>query len=410
MKKKSLSIVLFFACCAFFLISCHRNEKIESVSETSLFSINYGNFEEQINLFNLNESGNIKTSIFMRDGFFYIVNGESHKILSMNSYGDLLSLYYNEDMYPESKKGLPEKSSAGIWKGVSYPFNVTGKITVDSRKYMYVVATVPRDRYEQDEDENLLYSQVVLRFSSDGSSVDYLGQQGPGGTPFPYIKEIYTTENDELVVVCTTNVGLTAFWFATNGFLRYKIPVTIKGAPKVNSESLNEINSESLFLTVENAVPDCYSLRLYIKVDYYVSRIDEESKVQSGIDYLESYIFPLNVETGMYGEPLALPPFEQSVTEDFSKITYKLPYDFLGVTKNGWLFFIITTEDGFNVEMLQPVTQIVQKRHFSVNHNETLYYSLCLSHEGIISALMAEKDSARVVWWRTDSLIDSVIK
>lgn len=410
MKKKTFSVILFFVCCIGFFVSCHKSGKIQSISEDSLFSIEYGNFEEQINLFNLSKPGDIKTSVFMRDGFFYIVNGESQKILSMNSYGDLLSLYYNEDLYPESKKGLPEKSPSKIWKPVSYPFDVTGKITVDSRKYMYVVANVPRDRYEQDEDENLLYSQVVLRFSSDGSSVDYLGQQGPGGTPFPYIKEIYTTENDELVVVCTTNVGLTTFWFATNGFLRYKIPISIKSAPKINTEALSDVNPDAVFVTIENAVPDCYALRLYIKVDYSVALIDEESKVQSGIDYKESYILPLNVETGKYGEPLALPPFEQSVTEDFSKITYKLPYDFLGVTKSGWLFFIITTEDGFNIEMLQPVTQIVQKRHLAVNHNETLYYSLCLSHEGIISALLAEKNSAKIVWWRTDSLIDSVIK
>ncbi|MBQ5471840.1 MAG: hypothetical protein IIT58_07545 [Treponema sp.] len=390
-------------------VSCRASNKIKSISETQLFTLNYGNFEEQLNLFNINNPGSIRTYMAMRDGFFYVVNGESNKVVSFNSYGDLLSLYYNEDAYSTVNAGLAEKSSNGIWKPVSYPFTFNGKIAIDSRKYMYVVGTVPKERNEQDENQKLLYSQVVLRVTSDGSSIDYIGQEGPGGTPFPFIKEIYTTENDELVVVCTTNDGLTAYWFGTNGFLRYKIPVNVKDAPQVTSEALSSYSAGDLFVTVENIIPDCYSLRLYVKIDYYLSHIDEESKVQSGIDYVESYIFPLNIDTGMYGEPLNLPPFEESVTSDFSKLTYKLPYDFLGVTKHGWLFFLITTPTGFNVEMIQPGTQLVQKRHLDVNHSETLYYSLNLSHEGIISALLAEKDGARMVWWRTDTLVDSVL-
>lgn len=397
-------------CVLISLVSCNSSNKIKTISETPLFNLKYGNFEEQLNLFNINNPGSIRTYMTMRDGFFYVVNGESNKVISLNSYGDLLSLYYNEDAYSTNNAGLAEKSSSGIWKPISYPFTFNGKVSVDSRKYMYVVGTVPRERNEQNEEEKLLYSQVVLRATSDGSSIDYIGQEGPGGTPFPFIKDIYTTENDELVVVCTTNEGLTAYWFGTNGFLRYKIPVNVKEAPHVSSESLNGIGLSDLFVTVENIIPDCYSLRLYVKIDYYLSHIDEESKVQSGIDYIESYIFPLNIETGMYGEPLSLPPYEESITADFSKVTYKLPYDFLGVTKNGWLFFIITTTSGFTVQMIQPGTQLVQKRNLDVDHTETLYYSLSLSHEGIISALLAEKDSARMVWWRTDSLVDSVLR
>lgn len=405
-----LSAIFLFSAAMSILISCQRSGSIKSVSEKQLFNVKYGNFEEQLNLFNINTPGQIRTSMIMRDGFFYLVNGEANKIMSLNSYGDLLSLYYNEDAFGMVNSGLPEKSTPGIWKPISYPFNFNGKISVDSRKYMYIVGTVPRERNEQDEAEKLLYSQVVLRISSDGSSIDYIGQQGPGGTPFPYIKEIYSTENDELVVVCTTNDGITVFWFGTNGFLRYKIPVTVKAAPIATSEALSGYSQNDLYVTVENVIPDLYALRLYVKVDYYISHIDEESKVQSGIDYVESYIFPLNVETGKYGESLNLPPYEESVTEDFSKITYKLPYDFIGVTKKGWLFFLITTSDGFNVEMMQPGTQVVQKRHLDVNHNETLFYSISLSHEGILSALLAEKDSARMVWWRTDSLIDTVLR
>ena len=157
---------------------------------------------------------------------------------------------------------------------------------------MYVVGTVPKERNEQAENENLLYSQVVLCFSSDGTVVDYIGQQGPGGTPFPFIKGIYTTENDELVVVCVTTEGLHTYWFSKDGFLRYQVPVLTKTVPRISPESVNSSASiNDFFVTVENVIPDCYSERLYIKIDYYLPHIDEESKVQSGIDFVESLVY-----------------------------------------------------------------------------------------------------------------------
>ena len=126
------------------------------------------------------------------------------------------------------------------------------------------------------------------------------------------------------------------------------------------------------------------------------------------MDFVKTSVYPLNIENGVFGESLNIPAYEESVTEDFSKLTYRLPYDFLGTTKNGWMYFIITTEKGFNILMIQPGTQFTIKRNLEVDHSDVLYYSLSLSSEGIISALLCEKENARVVWWRSDSLIDSM--
>lgn len=411
MLKKIFGCLFSLFILALGLTSCVQSSKVLTISENELFKVNYGNFEEQLNLFDISSPGNIRTAVTMRDGFFYVVNGEVSKIISLNSYGDLLSLFYSEDSYLGEKKGLTTESSSGIWKPVSYPFELTGKLVVDSRKFMYVVGNVPKDRNEQSEDSTLLYSQVVLRISSDGKEIDYIGQQGPGGTPFPSIRNIFTTENNELVVVSTTNTGLCVYWFATNGFLRYKIPVDTNSVPKITPESVNSTAQQAdLWVTVENIVPDCYAERIYVMVDYYFPHIDEESKTQSGVDFVKSSIYPLNIESGVFGESLNIPAYEESVTEDFSKLTFKLPYDFLGATKNGWLYFIITTEQGFNVLMIQPGTQYTLKRNLVVDHKDVLYYSLALSSEGIISALLCEKENSRVVWWRADSLIDSMLK
>lgn len=392
----------------FMFFSCQKTNKIQSIQEDNLFTLKYGNFENQLNLFNIASPGQIRTSLTMKDGFFYISNGEAQKIISLNSYGDLLSLYYNEDYYAEKAKGLSSKSTPGIWKSVAYPFSFGGKITVDSKKNIYAVGIVPKERNEQDEEENLLYNQVILRFSSDGSVIDYLGQHGPGGTPFPLIRDIFTTESNELVVVCSTNTGSVVFWFAENGYLRYKIPINVKDVPELSLENLGIDNSD-VFVTIENVIPDNYSKTLYVKLDYYIPFIDTESKVQSGVDYFETLVYPLEVETGIYGEAVNIPVYEESVTDSFSKITYRMPYDFLGVSKTGWLYFIISNEDGFAIQIIDLSGQHVIKRQFEIDHKDVLFYTITLSDEGIISALLAEKEEAKVVWWRTDNLVSNLL-
>ena len=118
----------------------------------------------------------------------------------------------------------------------------------------------------------------------------------------------------------------------------------------------------------------------------------------------------MNIESGTYEEPVSVPPYEESVVSDYSKLTYRIPYDFLGVTKNGWKFFIVKTEDGFNIEMMQSESQKILRRHFKAVHSNIVYDTMCLSQDGILTALYLEKEKARVVWYRTDNLIDAILK
>ena len=401
MKKK----FFIFAVLIVILTGCSKNSTIQSISETELFTLNYGNFEEQLSVADLNQVGDIRLGIAMRDGFFYIVDGFSRKIMELNSYGDMLSLFYNEDSDTNIliQKNLGPAES--IHHEISYPFDYPGQIALDSNKCIYTVCTIPRNRQEQGEG-GILYSQAVLRITRDGSSVDYIGQQGPGGTPFPYIRGIYTTEKDELVVVSNSSDGLIVYWFGPDGFLKYMIPISTKNTPQIESQT----SDSEVFLTLENVIPDLNEYKLYVKVDYYSSFVDEDSKVQSGINYTSTMLYPLYCETGLYGEPVSIPPYEESIVVDYSKLTYRIPYDFLGVTKNGWKFFIIKTDTGFNVEMIQNESQKILHRHFDVNHADNLYYNMALSGDGIITALYMDKEKVRTVWYRTDSLIDAILK
>lgn len=384
---------------------CRKGKIVSSVEKENLFELNYGTFEDELNVFNMSSAGNINTSISMQDGFFYILNGESKKIMEMNSYGDLLALYYNPQENPRPSFSENASDINSTRTAVPYSFNEVSKIAVDSRKYLYAVDKLPLNRQETDPKTNQVLSQIIVRFDDSKKYMNYIGQQGPGGTPFPYIKNIFTTDKNELVVLCTTSSGAVVYWFSMNGFLMYTIPIEKENVPNPFAEEKAET-----FFSLENIVPDYKDRKLYLKVDYFTSYIDESSRVQSGVEYITTLIHPFDVENNLYDFPITVPPYDEPISEGFSKETFEIPYDFLGITDSGWLYFIVSTDDGFSLQMVQSNGQRILKRKISLDRESCLYYSFNLSREGIISALIVKKEKAYVCWWRIDSLIQAVIK
>ena len=164
------------------------------------------------------------------------------------------------------------------------------------------------------------------------------------------------------------------------------------------------------YFYLDNIVPDLKDRVLYLKADSYTSYVDESSHVQSGIEYLTTLVHPFDVEKNSFDFPTTIPPYSDQVAEGFSKENYEIPYDFLGVTESGWFFFMVSTDEGFSIQMVQSDGQRILKRRIGLNREENLYYTFNLSREGIISALLVQKDRVQIAWWRIDSLIQAVIK
>ena len=400
---------LFFICAFLIAVSsCSRAKGAAVLEKNELFALDYGVFEDEINLFNLSDEQTGATNIAMRDGFFYISNGAQQKILQLNSYGDLLSLYYNPEINPAPEFALhskpDERREITTQRAIPYPFESPGALAVDSQKNIYVVDTLPADRIEYDPQRNLRLSQVVLRFSSSGEFVDYLGQRGPGGIPFPWIQDIYTTHNNELVVVCLNMDGMIVYWFSDSGFLRYMIQVEKSALP-------NPLDGQpETFKSLEKIVPDYSRGLLYLKIDYYATTFDEAAKIQSGIDYKGTFIYPLDIMTGAFLEPIGVPPFESEENKNLSKTDFIQSYDFLGLTDSGWFFFYFPDDTGYTVQMILPREQTVLKRHLDADITRLLYHAFSLSDKGIISALLADEKRVAVAWWRTDAVIDALLK
>ena len=440
-----------------FLLAGCSGDTVSRVEREKLFTLSYGRFEDQIDLFGL-DSGSIgpDTRIYMQDGMFYIANSGSQKILQLTSFGDLLSVYFNAETNPipsfassegslsltGSDSALPDAQAGGAGndggssvislspeqapnatdaagaadeasgaakmpgastrKAISYPFLHPAYLAVNSMKRMYVVDQLPDERQEYDNDAQVALRNVVLRFNPDGRFLDYLGQEGPGGTPFPPVTGVYVNTKNETIVTTKAQDGIKVFWYNSDGVLLYRIPVSFKNLPTPYDHDTVALPS------LENVLPDQDSHRLYLKIDYYSEEIDSATGSNAGISYDRSCVYPFDVDSGKYLNRIDIPSYEGIEKDSVGTVSFKKPYEFLGITSSGWIFLITPQQGGYALEITDSRSRRSLKRTLSVSDDELAYNALMLSPDGIISALLATPYDASIVWWRTDALIGEI--
>ncbi len=393
------------------MTGCERSGSSD-LERDELFSISYGRFDDEIDLFtHVVGSDAPAVCLFMRDGIFYIGNSPSQKVLQFTSYGDLLSVYYNPESVPSpdfsSALGASggENSGSGITtqKAIEYPFNRIFSVAVDSKKRLHVADTMPPERVEYNEEEQLMLENIVVRFDASGKFIDYIGQEGPAGTPFSALSGIFINSDDELFVVSRKPAGAVVFWFDPDGRLLYRIPVSFDALPSPYQDDRKHIS------VLSDIIPAYRSGTLFLKIDYYREVVDSETGSASGISFDKSFLYPFAIESASFGEHVELPVYEDldDTSGDFSGNALK-PYGLLGVTGNNHVFLYTPTSRGYEICVLDLESKRVQNRTLSISYSEQVYSAFHLSGDGILSALLAGSDKASVVWWRTDSLIGEI--
>jgi hypothetical protein len=373
------------------------------VDRQNLFRLDIGKLENQIDLFGLDQSPvMLKTRIAMRDGIFYISDSKAQKVMKFTSYGDLLSMIYNQETNPPpfTLKKDSEGSEIVTRRAIAYPLIQNGNVAVDSRKHLYVEDRLPPDRRTYDAEKRVLFDSTVLHFDSDGNFIEYLGQEGIGGTPFPFINSLFTSVHDELAVVCRLPTGWNVYWFDANGAVLYVVLIRNEDLPMPKGETLYPS------LDTIHVAPD--SRRLIIKIDYYKDTFDESTKTKSGIIFDRSILWVMNVENGSYLNNVEIPPYDQIQSDQKDKI--ELVYSVLGVSRRGKVFLTIPETDGYHVLVLDLESKDQKRGFIHVDPDELAFNTFYLSEEGILSALLATDYEAKVVWWRTEKFTGDVRK
>jgi len=400
MKIKPFSVVLF---AAFLITGCNQPAKIPQVEREDLFTLDIGKLEDQIALFNLEgDQGIHRAGIAMRNGLFYISDGNGGKILRYNSYGDLLFMIYNEETNPPplTLKPLTDGSMVTRW-AVPYPLQEPGEITADSRKHIYVRDRLPYFHNSYDTESKALLDNVILHFDEDGRFVEYLGREGVGGSPFPNIEALYVSLKDDLAVVCRLPTGWNIYWYDSEGIFRFVIQLKNEAVPIPPDR-------ENVFPSLEKIAVAPDARKLYVKVDYYRNTYDESTNTRTGIESDSSVIWVMNAEDGSWEKHIDVPFFENTYTEQNRRFSSKMPYSLLGVTKNGEIFLTFPVEGGYSLLVMSSEAGAAGEQHqgfIQVANDELQFNVFDLSADGILSGLLADDWQVKLVWWRTDKFL-----
>ena len=412
----ALTLLLFCAGAAAALLSssCAAREKPSvAVKREQLFALGYGPAEDQLDLFQIDGSrAPLKTCLAMSEGIFYIANGAGAKIVRYSSFGDPLSMIYNPDKNSEPVvlKAVPAKPDASAEassadpeglgrKALPYPFRAVGEIAVDSNQTVYAEDRLPPERRVQDKDSGAVLDHVVLRFGKDGQFIDYLGQEGIGGTPFPYILGLYAMASDDFVVVSMMQTLWLVHWFDKNGVLVNSLKLRRDDLPMPDK-------AQGLIASLDKIVPDLSGRDLLIKVDYYKEAIDPATKTSAGVEFSSSWTYRLDLKDGKYVDRWQIHAIEKTVKgSDGQNMKYSRVPEFLGAAGRDF-FFIYADDDGKTyISTYDRISRETMRYGIDIAADELYYNAYYLSRDGVLSALLGTRYEARIVWWRFDKLM-----
>jgi hypothetical protein len=383
-----------FCAAALLVLSTCSQTRISSVTRIDLFNLEIGPLDNQINLTDLAEGvSGYRTSLAMRDGLFYIADTPGRKVVRYTSFGDLLLVIYNGAFGPPPvtlRHGIEDEGVATRWS-IAHPLREPGSIAVDSRKHIYTADKIEDEQKGYDAENKTMLDSVIQHFDDSGRFVNFLGQDGVGGKPFPCVTGVYATVNDEIAVVCILPLGWDIYWFNAEGTLLFLVHLSKDSIPL--PPGADELSFSSLDSIA--AAPD--ERKLFLKIDYY--RGTSPAVPDS------SLIWIINVEDGTYEGSIDVPFFEYTITENNQKVSQKLLYSMLGVIRDKRVFLYFPVDGGYSLLVLTAGSRDQRLGFIQVRNDELEYNTFNLSPEGILSGLLATSWEARLVWWRTDRLL-----
>ncbi len=384
----------------FFVLTSCLNKNTGVIKKKLLFYLDMGKAEDQIDLIQLPGIPFTKRSrIVMKNGLFYISNGNTGKIMEFTSYGDIINLYYNADENPEPLLlSSPTNSSVVSNKrAFQYPFNNIGEIAVTDKGELLVDDEVSSGRVERDKVSGSILDRVVLRFSKDGKLIGYIGQEGPGGTPFPYIERLEVNTEGDIIVFTRTVSARIIFWFDKEGTLLHKTTIRLKDLPLPEG-----VLSSVAFLDTLTA--DRSAMTLYVKIDYYETVAGDGAQGKGTPEYTDSKIWEYAVEEDSFTRGIPIPPVSYGTGRGTSKFADEV-YQFLGCDTSGRMYLLIHLKlNTFQLLILSSNGTVVVRRELKMDDAHISYSSFYLTRKGLLTALLGKEKTADVVWWRSDEI------
>jgi hypothetical protein len=380
-------------------ISCIDDDT--ALKQHRLFSLSIGRMEDQLDMFQVKNVPFVqKTRLILKDGLFYISNGNSRKVMKFSSYGDLVSMLYNEDTNPVPVLLSRDRDMEKVFnrRAFPYPFYDTGEIAITAKDYLVIEDRVPENRALNDEENRVILDRILLRFDKTGTIIDYLGQEGIGGRPFPFIERLSINKRDELIVISKAVKTWFIYIFNSSGerlaFIRLN-----------ENDKLFEDNPD-LIPYIDTIFSDNQNKKLYIKTDYYKTKDGAQS--EKALAFIKSLLFSYETESNTVEYRIELPALkiEKRGTQSHEVFKSDGIYEFIGIAGSGYSFFITPYDDKtMQLLVLSRNGKTIARTSLELVDRELFYTAFYLDPSGLLSGLLCSEFEAAVVWWRTDRLI-----
>jgi len=403
------------------LAGCPERRQIKDLVRSDLFSLGYGLSENQIAP---SAGGPEGLDVVMREGIFHILDGSGRKIMRLSSYGDLLALLYDPSRTPEPRMMKPaETQPADSRSGpVAAPgryaaplrFVSPEKLAVDSGQTVFVVDRVANPAARIYDPQLAAYcDRIVRRFGDRGEELPYVGQEGPGGSPFPYVMAVDVLENDTFAVVSASESIFQIHHFGKAGNLlsslrldRENLPLP---EPVAGAEEPGLRMHASLDRVLESDAGDGFVVTM--KIDYYRERFDPESQVLSGSEFAGSWLIMVDGATGIRKGSLAIAQEAQAASIDelvgaSSGYFYFLSAEPAGDAGEGIVEKGTGSGTGKNpgeafriLRRIDAQGKVDLRRRIDFPEGSREVAAIKVSSTGQLYALIKTDDSAKVVFW-----------
>jgi hypothetical protein len=282
------------------------------------------------------------------------------------------------------------------------------KVSIDSSQTIYVADRLASPSARIFDAQSASYcDRIIRRFGARGAELPYLGQEGPGGSPFPYITAIDAMEDDTLAVGAASETAFLVYHFGKAGNLlsslrlnRDSLPLPETLSASIKNETGRRIHA-SLDKMLEISSGETFAIKL--KIDYYREYFDPQSLVISQEVFAGSWIFTLDGATGRVLGSLALVPANSG--EAIPEL----------IGENAGLYYLLSDMEGEGSgigatssreapasRMLQLVDETgkVQLRYrIELPNGVGEVIALKVSFAGQVYAMLKAEENIRVVWW-----------
>jgi hypothetical protein len=157
-----------------------------------------------------------------------------------------------------------------------------------------------------------------------------------------------------------------------------------------------------LIISLDNIIPDRSRYELYLKMTYF--RKDKNGRIDN-TDISEVFGGTLNfsVTESKWHSWSRLP--EHIIKSDDMEIDS--PYNLVGSVKSNLLFMSLGENNSYSLLIKDKNGHFVKETSLDIGESAIIYKDFFLSNDGILNAIVFTDQEARVMWWRTDKLLNN---